>query len=128
LLFRSILLFCVLAVIITTLSLFGLVLTETVKRTKEIGIHKINGASVAKVLFMLNREYMILVVAAFIVALPSSYFIGRKWIENFAHKTTLNWWIFICASLAIILITLMTISWQSWRAATRNPVEALRYE
>jgi putative ABC transport system permease protein len=128
LLFRSILLFCLLAVIITSLSLFGLVLTETVKRTKEIGIHKINGASVARVLFMLNREYLVLVIAAFIVALPASYFIGKNWVENFAHQTTLDWWIFIWASLATILITLMTISWQSLRAATRNPVEALRYE
>jgi putative ABC transport system permease protein len=128
LLFRSILLFCVMAVIITSLSLFGLALTEIIKRTKEIGIHKINGASVAKVLYILNKEYIILVLAASVVSLPASYIIGKKWIENFAYCTTLDWWIFLAACLSTILIALTTLSWQSWKAATKNPVDSLRYE
>ncbi len=127
-LFRSIMLFCIMAIIITSLSLFGLVLTELVKRTKEIGIHKLSGASVSRVMYMLNKEYIILVLAAFASATPIAVFVGRRWIENFAYRTSLDWWIFLLACSTALLIALITISWQSWKAATRNPVESLRYE
>ena len=98
------------------------------QRTKEIGLRKINGASELEVMILLNNDFVKYVVIAFIVAIPVSYYIIQKWIENFAYKTELSWWIFALAGLLALSIVLLTVSWQSWRAATRNPVEALRYE
>ena len=97
-------------------------------RTKEIGIRKVNGARVSEILAMLNKDFVKWVVIAFIIATPVAYYAMHKWLENFAYKTTLSWWIFALAGLLALGIALLTVSWQSWRAATRNPVEALRYE
>jgi len=77
---------------------------------------------------MLNRDFVVGVAMAFIVATPLSWFAIHKWLEGFAYKTNIPWWIFTSAGLLALGITLLTASWQSWRAATRNPVEALRYE
>jgi len=77
---------------------------------------------------MLNHDFIKWFIVAFIIATPISFFISHKWLENFAYRTGLNWWIFALAGLFALLIILVTVSWQSWRAATRNPVEALRYE
>ena len=77
---------------------------------------------------MLNKDFIKWVAIAFVVACPIAYYAMNKWLENFAYKTTLSWWIFALAGLLALGIALLTISWQSWRAATRNPVEALRYE
>ncbi|HSH20744.1 MAG TPA: FtsX-like permease family protein, partial [Draconibacterium sp.] len=98
------------------------------QRTKEIGIRKVNGAKVSEILTMLNRDFIKWIAIAFAVACPIAYFAMNKWLRNFAYKTTLNWWIFAIAGLLALGIALLTVSWQSWRAATRNPVEALRYE
>jgi putative ABC transport system permease protein len=77
---------------------------------------------------MLNKEFIIGVLLAFLIAVPISIFIMNKWIENFAYKTSMSWWIFGLAGIMALGIALLTVSWQSWMAATRNPVEALRYE
>ncbi len=97
-------------------------------RTKEIGIRKVNGAKVSEILAMLNKDFVKWVAIAFVVACPIAYYAMNKWLENFAYKTTLSWWIFALAGVLALGIALLTVSWQSWRAATRNPVEALRYE
>ena len=98
------------------------------QRTKEIGIRKVNGANVEDILMLLNKDFIKWVAIAFVVACPIAYYAMNKWLENFAYKTTLSWWIFALAGVLALGIALLTVSWQSWRAATRNPVEALRYE
>lgn len=91
---------------------------------KEIGIRKVNGAKISEVIDMLNRDFVKWVAIAFVIATPIAYYTMNKWLENFAYKTTLNWWIFALAGLLALGIALLTVSWQSWKAATRNPVEA----
>ncbi|MBE9467771.1 MAG: ABC transporter permease [Bacteroidetes bacterium] len=121
-------LFSVLAIIIACLGLIGLSLFMIEKHTKEIGIRKVNGATVYEIIQMLNKDFIRWIAIAFAIAVPISYFAMQKWLENFAYKTTVSWWIFALAGLLTLTIALLTVSWQSWRAATRNPVEALRYE
>jgi putative ABC transport system permease protein len=125
---NTIALFSLIAFIITCLGMFGQILQVTINKTKEIGIRRINGATVSEIMTMLNKEFMIAVALAFLIAVPVSFFIMNKWMENFAYKTNLNWWIFALSGLLAMGIALVTVSAQSLRAATRNPVEALRYE
>ncbi len=121
-------LLAVIAICIASLGLFGLSLLIGKQRIKEIGVRKVNGAKVSEILTMLNKDFVVWVVIAFAIATPIAYFAMNKWLENFAYKTTLSWWIFALAGVLALGIALLTVSWQSWRAATRNPVEALRYE
>ncbi len=121
-------LFTVIAYIISAIGLFTISLYETRKRIKEIGIRKVNGAKIREVITMLNKDFIKWVVIAFVIATPVSYYTMHKWLENFAYKTSLNWWIFALAGILALGIALFTVSWQSWKAATKNPVEALRYE
>jgi putative ABC transport system permease protein len=118
----------IIAVLISCLGLYGLTSHFTANKTKEIGIRKVNGAKVSEILNMLNKDFIKWAAIAFIVACPIAYYAMNKWLENFAYKTTLDWWIFALAGVLALGIALLTVSWQSWRAATRNPVEALRYE
>jgi putative ABC transport system permease protein len=120
--------FAFIAIIISCLGLLGLATYLAENRTKEIGIRKVNGAKISEILVMLNKDFIKWVAIAFVVATPIAWFVMNKWLENFAYKTTLSWWIFALAGLLAVAIALLTVSWQSWRAATRNPVEALRYE
>ncbi|WP_321370070.1 ABC transporter permease [uncultured Draconibacterium sp.] len=117
-----------LAIFISGLGLLGLALATLNQRIKEVGIRKVNGAKVSEILAMLNKDFLKWVAIAFVIATPVAYFAMHKWLENFAYKTTLSWWIFALAGVLALGIALLTVSWQSWRAATRNPVEALRYE
>jgi putative ABC transport system permease protein len=116
------------AIFIASMGLFGLSSMLLDKRTKEIGIRKVNGARISEVLIMLNKDFVKWVVVAFIIAAPVAYYFLQKWLENFAYKTTLSLWVFALAGVFALVTALLTISWQSWRAATRNPVEALRSE
>ena len=120
--------FSIIAILIACLGLFGLVSFTTERRNKEIGIRKINGAKISEILVILNRDYIIRVTIAFVIAVPIAWYAMHKWLQSFAYKTELNWWIFALAGIITLGIALLTVSWQSWRAATRNPVEALRYE
>ncbi len=125
---RAINVFSLIAFFITAMGLLGLVIQLTISRTKEIGIRKVNGAKVSEILSMLNKDFVKWVVTAFLIATPVAFYTMNKWLENFAYKTELSWWIFALAGLLALGIALLTVSWQCWRAATRNPVEALRYE
>ena len=125
---RSIQFVSILAMLLAALGMFGLASYALKRRIKEIGIRKVNGAKISEVMAMLNKDFVKWVVIAFVVATPIAYYAMHKWLENFAYKTTLSWWIFALAGLLALGIALLTVSWQSWRAATRNPVEALRYE
>jgi putative ABC transport system permease protein len=97
-------------------------------RVKEIGIRKVNGARITEILILLNRDFVKWVSIAFVIATPIAWFSMHKWLESFAYKTDLSWWIFALSGVLALGIALFTVSWQSWKAATRNPVEALRYE
>ena len=121
-------LFSIVNILISCIGLVGLVLFAINGRIKEIGIRKVNGARISEVLIMLNKDFVKWVAIAFVIATPIAYYAMNKWLENFAYKTELSWWIFALAGLMALGIALLTVSWQSWKAATRNPVEALRYE
>lgn len=120
--------FSLLAMVLSVMGLFGISLISISKREKEIGIRKVNGALESEVLVMLNTAYIKWVLLAIVISVPVSYWLILKWMERFAYKTEISWWIFVLAALSAIIISILTVSWQSWRAATMNPVEALRYE
>jgi len=118
----------VLAFFIAIMGILGITLFATKQQIKEIGIRKINGAKVSDILLMLNLSLIKWIAFAFFIATPAAYYTTHKWLENFEYKTDLSWWIFALAGLLALCFALLTVSWQSWKAATRNPVEALRYE
>jgi putative ABC transport system permease protein len=120
--------FTVLSIIIACMGLFGIASFSIQRRIKEVGVRKVNGARVADILAMLNKDFVKWVVIAFVVASPIAYYAMNKWLQSFAYKTEMSWWVFAMAGMLALGIALLTVSWQSWRAATRNPVEALRYE
>jgi putative ABC transport system permease protein len=125
---RNIGLFAILAVVISCIGILGLAIFTSERRTKEIGIRKINGAGIGEVLILLNKDLIGLVIIAYLIAVPFSWYSMHKWLQSFAYRTDLSWWIFALAGLLALAIALLTVSLQSWRTATRNPVEALRYE
>lgn len=118
----------ILTILISCIGLIGLVEYSTRYRIKEIGIRKVNGATIAGIMMMLDRDFVRWITFAFILATPIGWLVMNRWLKSFAYRTDLSWWIFIIAGLLTLGIALITVSWQSWRAATRNPVEALRYE
>ena len=120
--------FAIIAIFLSCLGLFSMIAFLTVRRTKEIGIRKINGAKVIQVIIMLGLDFLKWVTIAFVIACPIVLLIMQKWLKDFAYKTELSWWVFGLAGMIALGIALLTVGWQSWRAATRNPVEALRYE
>lgn len=120
--------FSMIAIFIACMGLFGLAAFFSEKRTKEIGIRKVNGGTVIEIMIMLNRDFVKWVLLAFIIATPVAWYAMHKWLQAFAYKTELSWWIFGLSGILALIIAIMTVSWQSWMAATRNPVEALRYE
>ncbi|MEA4905245.1 MAG: ABC transporter permease [Petrimonas sp.] len=115
-------------ILLALTGLLGLIVFISRDKVKEIGIRKVNGASIFEVVHLLNKNVLIWLSIAFVIATPFAWYFMNQWLENFAYKTALSWWIFAFAGLAALIVALLTVSWQSWRAATRNPVEALRYE
>lgn len=125
---KIIFIFSAIAIIIASLGLFCLAASFSEKRTKEIGIRKVSGATIPEMMTMLNMKFIKWVFIAFLIATPVATFAMHKWLQSFAYKTKLSWWIFCLAGIIALVIALITVSFQSWRAATKNPVEALRYE
>jgi putative ABC transport system permease protein len=120
--------FASLGILISCLGLFGLAAFAAEQRTKEIGIRKVNGAKISDVMSMLNREFLIWVLVAFVIAVPVAYYFLKNWLDSFAYKTNLSWWIFCLAGIITSGIALLTVSWQSWKAAIKNPIDSLRSE
>jgi putative ABC transport system permease protein len=120
--------FSILATVLSIMGLFGIALLSIAKRTKEVGIRKVNGATISEVLYLLNKDFIQWVLISIVIGIPVSAYLMIEWLERFAYRTELNWWIFAFGGVSAVFIALLTVSWQSWRAATRNPVEALRYE
>jgi putative ABC transport system permease protein len=120
--------FTLLAIFISCLGIFGLSSFTAEQRTKEIGIRKILGASVSNIVRYISKEFVILVIIANIVMWPLTYFILNRWLESYAYRVNITWWIFVFTGFAVLVVSLLTICWQIIRAATANPVDSLRYE
>jgi putative ABC transport system permease protein len=120
--------FAIVAILISCLGLFGLSSFMAARRTKEIGIRKAMGASNQSVFLMLSREFIKWVVLSIMIACPVAWFIMNKWLQSFAYRTNISWWIFALAILIAFAIAFVTVTWQSLKTARTNPLEALRYE
>jgi len=126
---RDILLYCsVLAVFLSSLGLYGLVTFAVERKTKEIGVRKVLGASIAGIVSLLTKEFARWIWAANFIAWPIAWYAMNQWLQNFAYRTTIRWWMFVLAGTLALLIALLTVSYQSIKAALANPVESLRYE
>ena len=120
--------FTVLAIAIACLGLFGLAAYAAEQRTKEIGIRKVLGASVANIAGMLSKDFIKLVLIAIVISSPIAWFLMQKWLQDFAYRVSLHWWLIALAGFAAIFIAIITIGFQSIKAAITNPVESLRSE
>ena len=121
-------LFGCLAIFVSCLGLFGLSLFSTAQRTKEVSIRKILGASVGELMTLLSASFIKLVFIAILIALPIAYYIMDSWLQHFEIRTSLSWWLFAITSILILTISMLTISWQTYRAAKAKAVDALNYE
>jgi putative ABC transport system permease protein len=122
------LLFSLLAIFLACVGMLALIISATELKTKEIGIRKVNGATSATLFAHFSTYYLRWIFLAFTAACPLAWFFMYRYLENFAYRVTLSWWIFAFAGIVTLLIALLTITWQNWRMAARNPVELLRYE
>jgi putative ABC transport system permease protein len=120
--------FAVLAIFISCLGLLGLAYYSTIQRTKEIGIRKVMGASVSSIVNLLSKEFLILVLISFFIAAPIAWYFMKNWLQEFAYRIQINWWIFLAAGILAFLIALLTISFQAIKAAISNPIKTLRTE
>jgi putative ABC transport system permease protein len=120
--------FAGLAIFIACLGLFGLVTYAAEQRTKEIGIRKVLGATVSNVITLLSKDFLKLVMLSFLIALPLSWYSMNRWLDEFAYKITISWWLYAIAGVAALLIALITISIQAMKAAIANPIKSLRTE
>jgi putative ABC transport system permease protein len=120
--------FTFLSIFISCLGLFGLSAYEAERRTKEIGIRKVNGATMVNIVTLLSRDFSRWVVVAFVIACPFGFFIMKDWLKNFAYQVNISIWLFVIAGIIILIIGLLAVSFQAIKAARRNPVETLRYE
>ena len=110
------------------MGLFGLATLAVVRRTREIGIRKVMGASVGNIVSLVSREFVLLVVIASVIAFPLAWWFLSDWLKDFAYRVHISWWIYLIAAIAAMLIALFTVSLQAIRAAIMNPVNSLRTE
>jgi putative ABC transport system permease protein len=120
--------FTVLALFISCLGIFGLSSYTAEQRTKEIGIRKVLGATVSSIIRHISKEFVVLVLIANVIIWPLAYFVLRQWLQTFAYRISIGWWPFVLTGIAVLVVSLFTVSWQIIRAATANPVDSLRYE
>jgi putative ABC transport system permease protein len=117
-----------LAIIISCLGLIGLSTFMTVRRTKEIGIRKTHGAKSIEIFFLLSNEFFKMVIISFIIASPIAWYVVNIWLRNFAYRTNIGWWVFVLSGVLGMVIVMLAVGFQTYKAACKNPVEALRYE
>ncbi|MGD8777475.1 MAG: ABC transporter permease [Ignavibacteria bacterium] len=120
--------FSILAIFIACIGLYGLTAFTIERKIKDIGIHKVLGANVAKIVFMLSKKYLFWIVISNAIAFPVVYYFMNEWLRDFAYRIEISWWVFVISGIIALLVALATISFQAIKAATANPVEALRYE
>ncbi|QGY44657.1 FtsX-like permease family protein [Maribellus comscasis] len=125
---KLMLILSVLSILVACIGLYAILFFSIKTRVKELAIRKINGASEVKIGWLIVSKYMLLITISVAISVPFCVFIMRQWLNNFAYKTTLSWWIFALAGVLALGIALLTVAFQSFKAATRNPAEALRYE
>lgn len=121
-------LFSLIAVFISMVGVFGLVVFDSQYRKKEIGIRKVMGSTTSEILVMFNKTYIYILCICFVLAAPVAFYAINKWLENFMYKTPVYWWVFILAFLLVSLITIITVTFQNWRAASENPVFSIKSE
>jgi putative ABC transport system permease protein len=117
-----------LAIFISCLGLLGLAIYITNQRTKEIGIRKVVGATVAQIITLLSKDFLKLIIVAFIIAVPVAWYGANAWLQNFAYRTGLSWWVFLAGGVIMFLIALLILCLRTFKAATTNPVNSLRTE
>ena len=120
--------FSLLAIIVACLGLFGLSTFLAEQKTKEIGVRKVLGASIPSIILMLSKEFIKWIIVANIIAFPVAYYFMNKWLQDFAYRINIDWWLFVISGCIALVIALLTISFQAIKAAAANPVESLRYE
>lgn len=120
--------FAILAISISCLGLFGLASFVAEQRTKEIGVRKILGASLFSVWYLISRDFVVLVIISVLISSPTAYYFMHNWLQNYQYQAGIPWWIFIVAGMGAIVITMLTVGYQSIRAALMNPVKSLRTE
>ncbi|MCL2074149.1 MAG: FtsX-like permease family protein [Marinilabiliaceae bacterium] len=120
-----ILIFSFIAIFISIVGVFGLVVFDSQCRRKEIGIRKVHGAKSNEIIFMFNKVYFLILIICFVVATPLAWFAVDRWLQNFAYKTPMFWWVYLIAFISVSLITIGTVTFQNWRAANENPVRAI---
>jgi len=120
--------FAIFAIFIACLGLFGLVTYAAEQRIKEIGIRKVLGASIQEIVAMISKDFVNLVLIAFLIAFPVAWWMMNKWLQGFAYRIDISWWVFALAGLLTITIALITVSFQAIKAAVANPVKSLRTE
>jgi putative ABC transport system permease protein len=118
----------VIAILIACLGLFGLATYTAEQRVKEIGVRKVLGATISNIITMLSKDFMILVLIASALAIPLAWWAMNRWLQDFAYRINIGWWIFIAAGVIALLIALITVSSQAIKAALANPVKSLRTE
>jgi len=117
--------FSLLCLVVANLGLIIFMAFIIRRRTKEIAIRKTHGASVGEIIRMLNVDFIRYIALAFAIAVPVAWYVMQRWLERFAYRTSLDWWIFALAGLSVLLISVVSVSMQSWRAATDNPVDGI---
>lgn len=122
------LMYSVISLLLTCFGLFGMALYATEQRTKEIGIRKVNGASTRSILFLLIRQFITWIAAAFVIATPLAWVLLNRWLESFANRVSISPLYFLLGGVIVLAITLLTVGWHSYRAASNNPVRSLRSE
>lgn len=125
---RQILLFSLIAIVLSMIGVFGLTLFESEYRRKEIGIRKILGSSTAEILYMFTKRYFVMLVVCFVLAAPFGWWIGHDWLESFSDKTPIRAWVFVASFLLVSFITVLTVTFQCWKNANENPVRSIKTE
>ena len=120
--------FSILTIVIMIMGVFAMSMYMIRQKRKEISLRKVNGASIGQVLLMLNVESLKRVLIAFVVAAPIAYYASNKWLESYPYRISLDWWVFAQAGLIVLFLTLLSVSWMTWRAARANPIDFLRAE
>ncbi len=120
--------FALLSVILSAMGIYAIAAFSMQRRTKEIGIRKVNGASIGEIIIMLNKNFLLWLSISFILATPIAWYATHRWLENFAYQTDISWWLFALAGLITMSVALLTVSIQAYWVASRNPTDSLRYE